>query len=317
MTDSRMRIFVYLNLDSGRQDRIRRLAAREDVHFCQPGTSFEDVKESFLSSRIIFGNPPRDWLEQCRVLRWLQLESTGFGEYAALAWDHIENRERPAVSNLSEFYAEPVAETCLAGILALMRGIDQCAELKARRHWRGQAIRPELRLLANAAVVFFGFGVINRRLAEILQPFGCRIQSFGSDWEADALDRALEGADVVVCVAPHTSGTAGVFDRDRLARIPSSAILVNAGRGSLLDEAALAERLHAGDLSGAVIDVTVAEPLPREHPFWSCPNLLLTQHTAGGFENELDRKIDYFESNLHRFNRAEPVKGIVRLSRGY
>lgn len=312
-----MGIFVYLDFDGDRQDRIRRLAAREDVHFCRPGTSFEDVKEGFLSSRIIFGNPPRDWLAQCRVLQWLQLDSTGFGEYEALAWDHMENRERPVVTNLSGFYAEPVAETCLAGILALMRGMDQCADLKARRHWRGAAIRPGLRLLADAAVVLFGFGAINRRLAEILQPFGCRILSFARDWEADALDRALEGADIVVCVAPHTTGTAGVFDRDRLARIPSSAILVNAGRGSLLDEAALAERLQAGDLAGAVIDVTITEPLPRAHPFWSCPNLLLTQHSAGGFENELDRKIDYFESNLHRFNRAEPVKGIVRLSRGY
>ena len=312
-----MGIFVYLNLESDRQDRIRRLAAGDDVHFCRPGTSLEEVKEEFLSSRIIFGNPPRDWLAQCRVLQWLQLESTGFGEYATLAWDHVENREPPVVSNLSGFYAEPVAETCLAGILALMRGIDQCAELKARQHWRGAAIRPELRLLANAAVVLFGFGTINRRLAEILQPFGCRIRSFGRNWEADALDRDLEGADIVVCVAPHTTSTAGVFDRDRLARISSSAILVNAGRGSLLDEAALAERLHAGDLSGAVIDVTATEPLPHEHPFWNCPNLLLTQHSAGGFENELDRKIDYFESNLHQFNRAEPVKGIVRLYRGY
>ncbi|MCY4141333.1 MAG: hypothetical protein OXF56_24095 [Rhodobacteraceae bacterium] len=312
-----MGIFVYLEFDNDRQNRIRRLAGRDDVHFCRPGTSFEVVKETFLSSRIIFGNPPRHWLAQCRALQWLQLDSTGFGEYEALAWDHVENREQPVVCNLSGFYAEPVAETCLAGILSLMRGIDQCVDLKARRHWRGHAIRPGLRLLANAAVVFFGFGAINRRLAEILQPFGCRIRSFGRNWDAVALDRALEGADVVVCVAPHTSSTSGVFDRDRLARIPSSAILVNAGRGSLLDEAALAERLHAGDLAGAVIDVTATEPLPREHAFWSCPNLLLTQHSAGGCEDELDRKIDYFESNLHRFNSAEPVKGIVRLSRGY
>ncbi|UVK46611.1 hypothetical protein BPNPMPFG_002297 [Mesorhizobium sp. AR07] len=91
----------------------------------------------------------------------------------------------------------------------------------------------------------------------------------------------------------------------------------NFGRGSILDEGALADALEQGRLGGAVIDVTRDEPLPAGHRFWACPNIILTQHSGGGTTDELDRKIDVFLANLARFRAGTPLEGIVDFSRGY
>lgn len=264
---------------------------------------------------IVFGNPKPDRVAANPNLRWLQLESVGFGEYADLDWKR--GHGETVVTNLSGFFADPVAESALAGILALYRGIDSLILLQAEKRWLGDPLRTSLRVLRGARVLLFGYGAINRRLAEFLAPFGCAITPITRGSGADALDRALADADLVVCTAPATPATSGLFDAARLAKLPSGALFCNFGRGSILDENALADALEQGRLAGAVIDVTDSEPLPPEHRFWSCPNIILTQHTGGGTKGELDRKIDVFLANLARFRTGAPLEGIVDFSRGY
>ncbi len=139
----------------------------------------------------------------------------------------------------------------------------------------------------------------------------------GVNMAIEALDRAIASADVVVGAAPDTPETRDVFNRRRIGLIRPDAILVNVGRGSLVDEEALAVALHAGRIGGAVLDVTREEPLSPDHALWSCPNLILTQHTGGGTADEIDRKIEWFAENLARYRRGEPLRGVVDLSRGY
>ncbi|UVK54608.1 D-2-hydroxyacid dehydrogenase [Mesorhizobium sp. AR02] len=265
-------------------------------------------------SAIVFGNPEPDKIAANQNLRWLQLESVGFGEYAGLDWKC--GHGKTLVTNLAGFFADPVAESALAGILALYRGIDRLVLLQAGKQWLGDPLRTRLRLLRGARVVLLGYGAINRRLAELLAPFGCAITPITRD-EVAGLDKALADADLVVCTAPATSATAGLFDASRLARMKVGAIFCNFGRGSILDEDALADALEQGRLGGAVIDVTRDEPLPAGHRFWTCPNIILTQHSGGGTTDELDRKIDVFLANLARFRAGAPLEGVVDFSRGY
>ncbi len=264
---------------------------------------------------IIFGNPDPAIIAENPDLRWLQLESTGFGEYADLDWRRAGGVVQ--VTNLAGFFADPVAQTALAGILALLRGIDRLCGLRAAADWVGDDIRPTLGSLSGAAVVLFGRGAINTRLGQLLTPFDCRIESFGRDWAAPELDRALAQARVVVATVPHSPGTDGLFDAARLARMQPGTIFCNLGRGSLVDEAALARALQSGRLGGAVIDVTRAEPLGRDHPFWTTPNTILTQHSAGGTADEVDRKVDWFLANLQRFLAGDPLKATIDLVKGY
>ncbi len=264
---------------------------------------------------VVFGNPEADVIAANASLRWLQLESVGLGEYLALDW------ARPAgsvqVTNLAGFFANPAAESALAGILALYRGIDRLVNLRARGEWQGGAVRPYMRQFAAARVVLFGFGSINRRLADLLAPFGCTITPLARGWTDESLDHAVSSADIIVSTVPATPLTEGVFDAARFALMPTGAVFCNFGRGSAVDEAALDAGLRSGHLGGAVIDVTREEPLPPDHPFWTCPNLLLTQHSGGGTSDEVERKIDYFLANLAHFHASRPLTGVVDFSRGY
>lgn len=264
---------------------------------------------------IAFGNPPPEALTEAEALRWVQLESVGFGEYADLDWPTLG--QRLTLTSLASFFADPVAETALAGLLALARGVDRLARLQASKTWEGDPLRTRLRLLKGARVVMLGHGAINRRLAELLVPFGCEITALNSSATTADLDALLPTADILVATVPDTPATRGLLSAERLDLLPRHAVLANLGRGSLLDEAALADALAEGRLAGAVLDVTRDEPLPPDHPFWTCPNILLTQHSGGGTADELDRKIDTFLANLARYCAGQPLHGVVDMTRGY
>ena len=310
-----MEIFVCLDLTDGQAARLREIAGDDQVHLAGVQSDESALEPSFAGCEVVFGNLPPAWLAQSEALRWVQLESVGFGEYRGLDWPALG--QRVTVTNLAGFFAEPVAETALAGILALHRGIDRLVHLKSARAWLGDSLRAELGTLTGAKVVLFGYGAINRRLAELLQPFDCSIVSFGRDWTAERLDEALSVADIVVSSVPETDATLGVFDADRLSLLKPTALFVNLGRGSVVDEAALAARLSDGRVGGAVLDVTRDEPLPEAHPFWACPNTVLTQHSGGGTADEIDRKIELFADNLARYRAGERLIGIVDFEKGY
>jgi phosphoglycerate dehydrogenase-like enzyme len=131
------------------------------------------------------------------------------------------------------------------------------------------------------------------------------------------LDRALPEADIVVGCLPDTPDTRGLLDRRRLGLLPAHAVLVNVGRGSLVDEAALTEALLQGRVGGAVLDVTREEPIPPSHPLWSCPRTLLLQHTGGGYGEELLDKARLFLTNLAAFESGAPLRNVANLARGY
>lgn len=304
-----MSIFVCVPLTSEQTSRLQKALPRQNLHF-HPAPESDPVARGTLGGcEIAFGNPPSGWIADSLALGWVQLESVGFGEYADLDWQKLSPRLQ--MTNLAGFFSEPVAESILAGILSHYRGMSRLANLQANRKWVGDDLRPLLKTLHGAQIVLFGKGDINRRVAELLGPFNCNIQSFGRNWQRPELQNALSKADIVICTVPDSVSTRGVFDRNLIGSIKVGGLFVNFGRGSLIDEAALAEALESGHLSGAVIDVTKDAPLPSGHRFWACPNLLLTQHTGGGTADEIDRKIDFFLANFDRQRRKEPLHGVV------
>ena len=264
---------------------------------------------------VAFGNPEADALIDAKSLRWVQLESVGFGEYLDLDWDNLS--QRLTLTNLAGFFANPVAETALAGLLAMARGIDDLLHLQATSTWKGDPVRTGLRTLSGSHVVMIGFGAINQRLAVLLAPFNCQITPVVSNTPLDKVDSALAKADIVVCCAPDTLATRGMFDAARLALLPAHAVFANFGRGSIVSQKALSNALNSGQIGGALLDVTEEEPLPSGHPLWKCPNTILTQHSGGGTADEPDKKIDVFLSNFAHFREGEPLVGIVDIKRGY
>ena len=308
-------IFVCCELTDTQRKKVQSIAGGTPVHFYDGVASDSEIKAAFARSEIVFGNIEPEWIIGADALRWVQLESVGFGEYTSLNWDKLA--AQVSLTNLAGFFAEPVAESILAGILALHRGVDRIVRLQSKHTWSGDALRPTLKTLAGETVLLFGYGSINKRVAQLLSPFNCTINYFGSNWKSSQLDDALPSADVIVCTAPETPATINVFDASRFNRCKSDALFVNFGRGSVVVDHALFNALSEGRLGGAVIDVTREEPLPDDHPFWSCPNMILTQHSGGGSEDEMDRKIDVFEDNLKRYRNGQPLHNEVDFQRGY
>lgn len=311
-------LYVELELDAEEQERIR-CAAPGPVWFAELDSGSADDARALADSHIALGNPRAEWVERAPHLRWLQLASVGIDSYVGLDWPVLG--QRITVTNLGGIFADPVAETCLAGILALYRGIDVLAGLRVRESWSKLDVRPGLRLLGGADVLILGRGSTARRLAELLAPFGCSVTHFsrggGDIGTRHELDARLPEFDVVVGLLPGTDETADLFDERRIARLRPGAVFVNAGRGTLADEGALVTALTSGRLGGAILDVTREEPLPAGHPLWSCPNVILTQHTAGGSRGETERILDLFADNWRRLAHGEPLRNVVRWSRGY
>jgi len=121
----------------------------------------------------------------------------------------------------------------------------------------------------------------------------------------------------VVLALPGTTQTRGLINAERLRRLPDHAVVVNVGRGSVIDTRALVAALDEGRLRGAVLDVIDVEPLPTDSPLWARPNVILSPHTAALTVDEDHRIVDLFGSNLRRFVKGEPLRNLVEVDRGY
>jgi phosphoglycerate dehydrogenase-like enzyme len=127
----------------------------------------------------------------------------------------------------------------------------------------------------------------------------------------------LAASDYLLLAAPLTADTRGLIGEGELAAMKPSAVLINVGRGPVVDEAALIRALESGRIRGAALDVFDKEPLPAEHPFWQMPNVLVSPHTADRVEGFLAPAFECFFENLDRFLKAEPLQNIVNKQAGY
>jgi glyoxylate/hydroxypyruvate reductase A len=312
-----MRIFTNLEFNAEQRERLATRAAGHQVYFGDPEQFTEKDRNAFVSSDIAFGSCPPECLNLAGQLRWFQLDSVGYGEYQSLDWEVLA--QTLTVTNLRGFFSVPVAETAIAGVLALYRGIDRLVYLKPKKSWRPLDMRSQLHTLEGSKALLVGYGAIGRAIGERLSAFRCSVQTFdrkaqGADFSTLAeLDKRLPDVHIVFLSLPHTPDTIDMFDRRRLGLLKQDAMVVNVGRPSVLDESALAGALAAGRIMGAVIDVTAREPLPPDDEFWQTPNLMLTQHTAGGSGEEIQGKIDLFLTNLQRHERGDALQNVVNM----
>lgn len=270
----------------------------------------EKREEQFLEADICFGNVPLAWAKQTSKLQWLQLHSAGLDPY-----QQLENHTFQ-LTNLKGFFGTSVAETAVAGILAMYRGVGHLAKIQTESKWIGTPLRSSLHLLSNAKVLVLGAGAIGQKVKDFLVGFNCDTTVLDSKTVVH-LDKYLATTDILVATLPETSETIGLLNKTRLGMLKPSALFVNVGRGSAVDEEALIEILQQNKIYGAVLDVTAKEPIPENHVLWQMPNVLLTQHTSGGWAEENLDKIKFFINNLSRFEKCETLVNIANLERGY
>jgi phosphoglycerate dehydrogenase-like enzyme len=224
--------------------------------------------------------------------------------------DWIEARVPPwaTLCNARGARDAAVAEWVVGALLGDAYG--QFAAARSRR-W-SDAVPRELQ---GATVLIVGFGSIGREVERHLEPFGVTVIGVARH-ARDGVHSVAElpylvgQADAVVVLAPLTSETTGLVDAALLGRMRDGALFVNAGRGGVVDTAALVAELRSGRLR-AVLDVVDPEPLPDEHPLWDLA-LAITPHNAGDSVAADERAVRFGAEQLVRFARGEPLRNVVR-----
>jgi phosphoglycerate dehydrogenase-like enzyme len=308
---------------------------RGDPQFCRTSAQQERWDDLLSTTDVALGIPGdgpgglRQLVRAAPGLRWVQGTAAGTGEQLLAAGWSADELARISVTSAAGLHAEPLTEFALSGLLALLKDHDVLRQASSERQWLS---RWPMRQLAGSTVAVLGMGGIGRRLAAALHALGAEVVAVrrrpdaGSDGASegvrrtvglDGLEDLLPGVDAVVSTLPGTPSTRGLLDARRLALLPPHAIVVNVGRGSVVDSGALVAALDAGRLRGAALDVTDVEPLPADSPLWGRPDVVLSPHTAA-LTVEEDRKIiGLFADNLARFLAGRPLRNLVDPAHGY
>ena len=311
-----MRLFVYSDLPPAARALLRReLPPGTEVTF-RTDLPAGTPPAALHAAEVLLGNPPPDWLAGGGppALRLWQLDSAGFDRYQGV-WVPGQ------VANMGDFFAWPCAETMVAGLLAHYRALPELVRLQDQQRWESLAVRARTGLLRGQRVVVLGAGAIAQAVRQQLSGFGCPVRLLArTDPAADLhsreeLTQALPTTDIVVNCLPGSVGA--FFGADLFAALPPGSLYASVGRGTTTDEPALLAALRRGQLAGAVLDVTATEPLPPGHPFWTMPQVLLTQHTGGGQPHEAEGKVHQLLRNLARLHAGQPLENVVELSQGY
>jgi phosphoglycerate dehydrogenase-like enzyme len=288
-------------------------AARADIAFVSRDVTALSTKHELEPGTAHFYNAMRG----AAGLRWVHTHSAGADRPV-----FVELRERGVqVTTSSGTNAAVVAQSALAGVLALSRKLPQLMAAQRERRWAPLIGSGLPRDLEGQTAVLVGWGPIGQRLGSLLQALGLKLvvvrqsaQPAGPDIRTvtyDALPEVLPGADWLLLACPLSERTRGLIDAAALARLPRGAHLVNVARGEVVDEPALIEALQQHRLGGAFLDVFAHEPLPATSPLWTLDNVIATPHSAGFSDGNAARVERLFLDNLARWQRGQPLLNLA------
>ena len=253
---------------------------------------------------------------------WIGTTSAGVG--MGMRRLGVTKADNLIITTASGIHAGPMAEFALYGILHFVKEGPYLAREKAAHHWE----RYDSGELTDAVLVVIGPGKIGQAVARAAHGFNMRTVAVGTgrqyphfdeSTDRDGLADALRRADAVVLCAPHTDETANILSAEMIGLLGPQAVVVNIGRGQLLDEDALTDALVHRRIRGAALDVFRTEPLPPESPLWDLENVIINPHSASTAARENERLTALFAHNLRCFaaGRIEEMRNVLDVDRLY
>ena len=319
---NRSLIVVIPDLPERHKARIR-AAAENNGFVCR---FFDSPSESlpFLGdAEVIVGSDPA-LSRNAPKLRWICSHFAGTDLF--MAPDAFANPSA-LLTNSSGAYGVTIAEHVLMVLLEILRRQPEYSAHIARREW---VRRLPVRAILGSRITLLGTGDIGQETLRRLRGFAPRVINgvnrsgknpdglFDRIFPRDHLDDVLPETDILIISLPGTPDTFHMISERQLKLLPDDAILINVGRGAVVDQAALEAELRGGRLY-AGLDVFETEPIPQESTLWSAPRLIITPHVAGDttLPHTLERIIDLFLEDLDNYCSGRPLARLVDRSLGY
>ena len=274
-------------------------------------------------AQVILGNVPAAMLHGSPALEWLQTNSAGVEPYiqpGVLAGDTL-------LTNATGAYGLAIAEHMLGMLLELFKKLELYRDAQKSGAWQSQGA---VKAVYGSTVLVLGMGDIGGEFAARCKALGAKVigvrrsprpcPEYADEVHLlEDLDSLLPQADVVAVTLPGTDATRGLMSRERLAKMKEGAVLLNVGRGFIVDTEALCDALERGHLSGAGVDVTDPEPLPPTHRLWNIPTAVVTPHISGFYHlrETHEHIVGIFLENLRHFQAGEPLRNLVDFATGY
>lgn len=283
-------------------------------------TNREEAEQALAEHRIevVFGSGfPIDLLDKSPSVRWLQLMSAGV--------DHVLRHGRlPAnviLTRMVGVFSRQMAEYVFNYLLHIVKDVDRLQAQQQAQHWKSFRAG----VLIDKAIGIAGLGSIGQEVVRKARAFDMHVVGLSrSNRQAASVDEYfgmdewipfVEHLDFLVLTLPLTDQTRHAVNDAVLAAMKPEAVLVNVGRGALVDEPALVRALQTNQIGGAVLDVFEQEPLPPDSPLWTLPNVHVTPHMSG--PTTVENAGAYFLDNLRRYEQGQALLGVVDLDAGY
>lgn len=262
---------------------------------------------------MLVGAVPRELVEQVFAmaprLRWVHVLWAGLDSllFPALIESPVQ------LTNGRGVFSHSLAEFAIAGMLWFAKDIRRMRRQQRERRWEKFTVEQ----LRGKQLGIVGHGSIGRAVAALAAAFEMKVVGVGRSSTREEFDEVIGNSDYLLISAPLTAETRGLVGEAEFRRMRPNTVLINIGRGPVVDEKALIAALREGRIRGAVLDVFDEEPLPPEHPFWEMANVLLSPHCADNTPKWLDEAMQLFLENFERFVAGEPLRNIVNKQAGY
>ena len=279
--------------------------------------------EDLQAADALLGLPSAEQVKKAQRLAWLQVFTAGADPFAAAEC----LRPQATLTNAASAHAVSVAEHAAALTFALLRGLKTYATQQQARTW---AVGGAMRSVEGARIAVLGLGAAGGAYAAKMKALGAHVIGVrrraldkppyvDEMFTVEHLDEVLPSADVVTMVLPGGAATARLMDERRLHLMKADACLINVGRGSAIDPAALKRVLEGGHLRAVALDVTEPEPLPADDALWGIARVFITPHVASRFllPGTMDRAVQIAADNLARFLAGDALTNVVDRNLGY
>ena len=325
-------VVVTAELDDERLRRITAISPRikvTDVSALiraeQSGDAIAKKKldDLLAEAEVVFGfRFPQDLITRSPKLKWIQASSAGVNRFL-----DTEMLESPVMmTNIRGVQSPTIAEFVLSFMLMFVKQAPQCFQLKQEKQWK----RLSPTTLRSKTVGILGLGSIGGEVARLAKTFGMRVLATRRStkqvgraryvdimFPPDRLHQLLAESDFVVIALPLTPETVKFIDEEKLRAMKPTAYLINIARGDIVDEKALIRALEEHWIAGAGLDVFATEPLPTDSLLWELPNVIISPHIAGSFEDRAMQGTEIFLENLRRYLAGKKLLNAVNKKRGY